>query len=124
MAQAIISALAVAFLAAISVASAADVPALNVEKTCREAASADPNQNLDPKICLASENQARDQLVSKWSSYPEADRQQCSQMASMGGTASYVELVVCLELDQQVRDEAVKTNTKPTSMRQKNQKKQ
>jgi hypothetical protein len=68
---------------------------------------------------MQSENQAHDQLVSKWASYPEKDRQQCSEMATMGGTASYVELVVCLELDQQVRDEAVKTNTKPTSMRQK-----
>jgi len=119
MAQAIKSALAVALLAAMSPAFAADIPALNVEKTCREAASADPNQNLDPKICLASENQARDQLTSKWTSFPEADRQQCSQMASMGGTASYVELIVCLEMDQQVREEAAKTNTKPSSLRQK-----
>jgi len=119
MAQAIKSALAVAFLAVMSAASAADVPTLNVEKTCRDSVNADPTNTLDPKICMDSENQARAQLVSKWSSYPEADRQQCSQMASMGGTASYVELIVCLELDQQVRDEAVKTNTKPTNMRQK-----
>ena len=65
MAQAIKSALAVAFLAVMSATAAADVPKLNVEQTCRDAAKADPNSTLDPKLCLASENQAHEQLVSK-----------------------------------------------------------
>jgi hypothetical protein len=119
MAQAITLAFAVAFLAAVSAASAADVPKLNVEQTCRDAVTADPTNTLDPKLCLASENQARDQLASKWTSYPETDRQQCTQMASMGGTASYVELITCLELDQEVRQEVARTNSKPSSMRKK-----
>ena len=119
MAQAIKLLLAATVLAAVPAAFVADVPTLNVEKTCREAGSSDPNQTLDPKICLASEHQARDQLVSKWSSFPAPDRQQCTQMASMGGTASYVELITCLEMDQDVREMAARTNTKPSSMRKK-----
>ena len=120
MPQAVKLALAAAFLAVMSAVSVADVPKLNVEQTCRDAVTADPTNTLDPKICLASENQAREQLVSKWTSYPEKDRQQCTQMASMGGTASYVELITCLELDQQVREEVARTNSKPSSMRKKN----
>jgi hypothetical protein len=119
MTQAITLALTIAFLATVSAASAADVPTLNVEKTCRDAVTADPTNTLDPKICLESENQARAQLVSKWASYPEGDRQQCIQMASMGGTASYVELITCLELDAEVRQEIAKTNAKPSSARKK-----
>jgi hypothetical protein len=119
MAQAVRFALAVGFLAAMSAASVADVPKLDVERACREAAKADPTDVFDPNRCIASENEARTQLVSKWASYPEKDRQQCTQMASMGGTASYVELIVCLDLDREVREEAARTNTKPSSMRKK-----
>jgi hypothetical protein len=37
-------------------------------------------------------------------------------MATMGGTASYVELITCLEMDQQAREERART---PASMRKK-----
>ena len=116
MARAIKSALAIAFLAAMSAISAADVPTLNVEQTCRDSANADPTIKFDVKLCLDSENRARQELTGKWASFPNSDRQQCTQMASMGGTASYVELITCLEMDQQAREERART---PASMRKK-----
>jgi hypothetical protein len=104
MAQAIKLALAITFLAAMPAASSADVPTLNVEQTCRDSANADPTIPFDIRLCLDSENRARNELAGKWASFPEPDRQQCTQMASMGGTASYVELITCLEMDQQARE--------------------
>lgn len=113
MTQTINSALAVAFLAVVSPASAADIPKLNVEQTCRDSATADPTIPFDIKLCLDSENRARDELTGKWASFPDADRQQCSQMASMGGTASYVELITCLEMDREVREERARASPRP-----------
>ena len=52
MAHAIKSALTIAFLAAMSATSAADVPTLNVEQTCRDSATADPTIPFDVKLCL------------------------------------------------------------------------
>ena len=116
MAQAIKSALIIAFLAAGSAALAADVPTLNVERTCRDSANADPTIQFDVKLCLDSEDRARQELTSRWASFPQPDRQQCTEMASMGGTASYVELITCLEMDQEAREERART---PASMRKK-----
>ena len=116
MAQAIKAALAVAFLVAVSATAAAHVPTLNVEQNCRDSANADPTIKFDVKLCLDSENRARQELASKWASFPAPDRQQCPEMASMGGTASYVELITCLEMDQQAREERAKT---PASLRKK-----
>ena len=57
----------------------------------------------DAAACLQSENAARDSLTKDWASYPAADRSLCTQTATMGGTASYVELLTCLELRRDVR---------------------
>ena len=120
MAQAIKLALVVAFLGAVSATSAADVPKLNVEQTCRDSANADPTVNFNIKLCLDSENRARDELASKWPSFPEPDRQQCTEMATMGGTASYVELITCLEMDRDVREERARaTTSRASGMRKK-----
>jgi hypothetical protein len=116
MAQATRPALVVLLLALVSATAAADVPALNVEQACRDSANADPTIPFDIKLCLDSENRARQELTGKWASFPGPDRQQCTEMASMGGTASYVELITCLEMDQQAREERART---PVSLRKK-----
>jgi hypothetical protein len=119
MASAIKAALAGAFLAALSAAAAADVPKLNVERMCRESAKADPSANFDPKRCLDSENRTRDELAGKWDSFPAGDRQQCTQLATLGGTASYVALIVCLEMNRDARQERTGTKPQPSSIRKK-----
>lgn len=122
MAQAIRSALAAAFFALMAAPATADVPILNVEQACRDSASADPTIPFNIPLCLDSENRARQELTGKWTSFPEADRRECTEMATMGGTASYVELITCLEMDRDAREERAKTPLnmrKPVGMRKK-----
>jgi hypothetical protein len=119
MASAIKAAIAGAFLATTSVAAAADVPKLNVERMCRESAKGDPSSNFDPKRCLDSENRAREELVGKWDSFPAPDRQQCTQLATLGGTASYVALITCLEMNRDARQDRSGTKPQPSNMRKK-----
>jgi len=60
----------------------------------------------------------REQLVREWANFPAADRSLCTAMASMGGMASYVALITCLEMKRDVaklpndRD----LNTQPSSL--------
>jgi hypothetical protein len=85
-----------------AVAFAADVPRLDVAGACRAAAGADIGIKYDAERCLKSENDARDQLKAQWTSFPATDRSLCTQTATMGGAASYVELITCLELKRDV----------------------
>ena len=85
-----------------AVAFAADVPRLDVANACRAAAGADLGAHYDSDRCLKSENDARDQLKAQWANFPAVDRSLCTQTATMGGTASYVELITCLELKRDV----------------------
>jgi hypothetical protein len=91
-----------AFLLLSAVAFAADVPRLDVAGACRAAAGADIGIKYDADRCLKSENEARDQLKAQWANFPAVDRSLCTQTATMGGTASYVELITCLELKREV----------------------
>jgi hypothetical protein len=91
-----------AFLLLSAVAFAADVPRLDVAGACRAAAGADIGIKYDADRCLKSENEARDQLKAQWANFPAGDRSLCTQTATMGGTASYVELITCLELKREV----------------------
>src|ERR1043166_1960127 len=83
-------------------ASAQSVPTLNVEPTCNIPAEM-AAVNRDKSVCLRSENEARATLVQQWSSFPVADRGLCTQTATGGGTASYVELLPCLEMRRDAR---------------------
>jgi len=105
-------------LAGLSAAQAADVPTLNVERMCREAAAADPTFGYTPKRCIESEHAARDELVRKWKEFPATDQQQCTTLATLAGSASYVQLISCLESKRHVRDARAKAkvDTKPSDL--------
>src|SRR5689334_1354264 len=77
------------------------VPRLDRTPTCRPMDKNDGLQ-LDESRCRQSENAARDQLVREWGNFPAADRGECTTAATMGGTASYVELITCLEMKRYV----------------------
>jgi len=77
------------------------VPRLDVTPTCRPIDKTDMMQ-LDEKRCRQIENDARDQLVRQWADFPAADRTLCTQTATMGGAASYVGLITCLEMRRDV----------------------
>ena len=102
-----------------SAACAAEVPKLNVERMCRDSATGDTAANFDAKRCLESEYRTRDELAGKWSEFAAGDRQQCTQLATLGGTASYVALIVCLEMNRDARQDRSGTKPQPSSMRKK-----
>jgi hypothetical protein len=85
----------------ITVAQAADVPTLDVSRTCKPL-TGDRSVQIDTDRCFKSEQEARDQLTREWANFPAADRGLCTQTATMGGTASYVELITCLEMKRDV----------------------
>jgi hypothetical protein len=50
--------------------------------------------------CVADEKRARDQLTGQWASFDPAARTRCASTSTGGHAASYLELLVCLELEQ------------------------
>jgi hypothetical protein len=91
-------ALLAAAAAFVTAAQAAEVPTLDVSPTCRPLGG----NVIDTDRCLKSEREAREQLTRDWANFPAADQQLCTQTATMGGTASYVELITCLEMKRDV----------------------
>jgi hypothetical protein len=77
-------------------------PVVNFEQTCREETTAGTNGKFE--VCVADEKHARDQLTAQWSSFDPTARARCAREATSGQTASYLELLVCLELDQADRE--------------------
>jgi len=99
-------------------AYAADVPTLDVARTCTPISN-DRSFAIDSDRCFKTEKEAREQLTREWANFPAADRTQCTQTATMGGTASYVELITCLEMKRDVaqlanRNMAVRPAALPT----------
>ena len=98
-------------------AYASDVPTLNITPTCTPIGN-DKTFPIDTKQCLKTEHEVRGQLVKEWTNFPAADRSQCTAMASMGGMASYVALITCLEMKRDVAKlpAAGDLNTQPAGL--------
>jgi len=109
--------LAAAAVFFVTAAQASDVPTLNVTPTCTPIGN-DKTFPIDTKQCLKTEQEVREELVKEWANFPVAERSLCTAMASMGGMASYVALITCLEMKRDVaklqndRD----LNTQPSSL--------
>jgi hypothetical protein len=85
----------------LAVAVADRPPVVNFEQTCREEAI---RTNDKFEICVADEKRARDQLARQWSSFDPGARARCARTSTSGRAESYLELLVCLELDQADRE--------------------
>jgi hypothetical protein len=96
----------------IAFAAAADVPTVNIERTCEIAATVmvqlmgNTAKDSDRAICLGAERNAHDQLAKDWSTYPSEDRTRCVQPKVY--LPSYVEWVTCLEMERDVKKMNVK----------------
>ena len=90
----------VALGATLLLAVADDIPALNVEPSCRAAARMGDRLSLDASLrqCLADEKGAREELEKEWAQFPPALRQRCVATTHSGGDPSYVEVLVCLQM--------------------------
>ena len=76
------------------------VPTLNVEPSCRAAARMSDRLSLDASLrrCLADEKGAREELEKEWTQFSPALRQRCVATTRWGGEASYVEVLICLQM--------------------------
>jgi len=88
----------------VTLAVAEGVPNLNVEPSCRAAADSAAMGTIaggnvrDLASCMRDENEARDQLAKEWSQFLPSERERCTSETMTGGSPSYVELLVCLEM--------------------------
>ena len=86
----------------------AQIPTINVQKTCKAAASVMVNLAIssgatdEVQICLNSENGARETMSKNWSTYESSDRQGCFQTRVY--LPSYVEWLTCIEMNKVVRE--------------------
>ena len=78
------------------------VPKLNVEPSCRAAASAEISisANRNENSCLKDEATAHDLLAQQWTQYKPQQRANCVSLSSTGGYPSYVEVLTCLEMSK------------------------
>jgi hypothetical protein len=86
----------------------AQIPTINIDKTCRTAANVTGNllagkitAEEELKMCLEAEQKAREQIIKDHATYSSADKKQCIQ--SNVYLPSYVEWVTCLEMERRVR---------------------
>jgi hypothetical protein len=85
------------------------VPTLNVEASCKAAATINEQTKMaDPQsfnACMRDENEARQELAKSWATFPPATRTRCVQEATSGGVSSYVEALVCMQIANAVAKE-------------------
>lgn len=84
-------------------ARAETMPRYDVQRACRGAAEAAVAPGRTSQSCENDEAGARDTLGKQWGDYPDADRARCVRASSLGGPASYVDLLTCLDMAKSVR---------------------
>lgn len=102
----ILLAVSAGFIAGLSLAVPAQadtVPRYDVQRACRGAAEAAVSPGRTSQSCEDDETSARATLDKQWSDYPDADRARCVRASSLGGPASYVDLLTCLDMAKSVR---------------------
>jgi hypothetical protein len=106
--------LLIGFSLTINVADA--VPHYDMKPTCRAAvalaAGGDGGRSIEN--CMAGEEQARKEVDKAWLKTPSAERSRCIGTVAVGGSPSYVELVVCLEMMRDSRAHQEEQRTKNT----------
>jgi hypothetical protein len=76
------------------------VPEFNIGPSCRASTTASAVANRDESACTKDEQAARAKLDQDWGQYSAAQKTQCVSLSTLGGPASYVELITCLEMSK------------------------
>jgi hypothetical protein len=93
--------LPIAILATFSPITVSDtVPKFDTVREC----SFEGGPSVDVARCSRDEAAALRQLQEAWAQYAGADRKACTAEATIGGFASYVELLSCLEMTRDVEN--------------------
>jgi hypothetical protein len=108
---ALIATLGLGSHAASAAAKANGPPNLNVKPSCKAAADRIAMEKTagtnvrDVASCMRDEKHARAQLAKEWTRFSPSEHQFCTSETKTGGTPSYVELLVCLEMIREVKNE-------------------
>jgi hypothetical protein len=80
-----------------------DVPTYDVNKSCK--ADVQAYQGTGTRAgCMTDEQNARQMLVSQWTTFAPENRTRCTQMVGdPAGPQSYVELLTCLQMAKDVK---------------------
>ena len=88
--------------AVLLVAGSDSVPKLDVNPSCRDAATLGEDINTTFDQCMNDEHDALAQLQKEWNQFSLSDRQSCtaeqSDIVGLSSLSSYVELLECLVL--------------------------
>ena len=112
--------LALAYLGTQLTSAAADsVPRINIESLCR-ARSADDRLMKLPEAqsvsdCIQDEKTSRDRLATTWPAAAASIRARCRADAVALGTLSYLDLLSCLQLSEDIRAASSNTKSNKTS---------
>ena len=90
------------------------VPRYDVTTTCRKAlalAGGGPG-GRSIENCMAGEEAERKDLDKQWAKLPTGERTQCIGTVAVGGSPSYVELLICLEMMRDSRTHLQEEETK------------
>ena len=98
--------LPIAILATLSPIPVSDtVPKFDIMKECRF----EGGSTAIFDRCSHDEAEALDKLQTEWPQFAGAERSSCFTEATVGGMASYVDLLICLEMSRDVRKEDAST---------------
>jgi hypothetical protein len=78
-------------------------PTLNFEPICREAAGESLGVKDNLEFCRNDEIAAREQLAKQWGEFDSGDRTRCVRTSTYQRSASYVEVLTCLEMSRDAR---------------------
>jgi hypothetical protein len=81
------------------------VPSFSIVRECRF--ESESTEAFDR--CSKDETDARQRLEGEWAQFVAADKSTCIVESTIGGFASYVDLLTCLEMSNEVRNEGNKS---------------
>jgi hypothetical protein len=102
-----------------SASASAGVPDLNIKAICKtrdadaKLFQSTTGQTVDE--CLHDEETARQQLNSLWNSIAAPIRNRCESDAHSLGTTSYLDLVACIQITDDLKDDLKPTSKKKAS---------
>jgi hypothetical protein len=93
--------LPIAILATLSPVPVSDtVPKFDIVRECRF----EGGSTAEIERCHQDEAEALEQLKANWAQFTGVDKSTCHSVATIGGFASYVELLTCLEMARDVNN--------------------
>ena len=102
--------LPIVIMATLSPVAVSDtVPKFDVAKECRF----EGGSTADIDRCHQDEAAALEQLKANWAQFTGVDKSTCHSVATVGGFASYVELLTCLEMAREAKNPPGPKRTDP-----------